>query len=53
MRPMLNVLSDELTKTILGEAKRLLAGTGMEIRGAKMKERLLAHGMKTNRRLAL
>jgi trimethylamine--corrinoid protein Co-methyltransferase len=48
MRPSLNVLSDELTTRILDEAKRLMAETGMEIRGAGMKQRLLDHGLKTD-----
>ncbi|MBT8080126.1 MAG: trimethylamine methyltransferase family protein [Gammaproteobacteria bacterium] len=48
MRPTLNVISDELIGKILGEAKRIMADTGMEIRGAKMKQRLLDHGLKTD-----
>jgi trimethylamine--corrinoid protein Co-methyltransferase len=46
MRPTLNVLSDEQIRKILGEAKRLMAEVGMEIRGAGMKQRLLDHGLK-------
>jgi len=48
MRPQLSVLSDDLIKKILDEAKRIMAETGMEIRGKKMKQRLLDHGLKTN-----
>ena len=48
MRPQLNVLSDDLIAKILTEAKRIMAETGMEIRGAKMKQRLLDHGLKTD-----
>ena len=48
MRPSLNIISDELTREILGEAKRVMAETGMEIRGAAMKQRLLDHGLKTD-----
>jgi len=48
MRPQLNVLSDELIAEILTEAKRIMAETGMEIRGPKMKQRLLDSGLKTN-----
>ncbi len=45
MRPGLNVLSDDLIARILGEAKRLMAEKGMEIRGAELRERLLDHGL--------
>jgi trimethylamine--corrinoid protein Co-methyltransferase len=48
MRPTLNVLSDELITQILDEAKRIMAETGMEIRGEVMKKRLLDHGLKTD-----
>jgi trimethylamine--corrinoid protein Co-methyltransferase len=48
MRPTLNVLSDELITQILDEAKRIMAETGMEIRGEAMKQRLLDHGLKTD-----
>ena len=48
MRPTLNILSDELIGEILGEAKRIMAETGMEIRGANMRQRLLDHGLKTD-----
>ena len=48
MRPTLNVISDELIGKILGEAKRIMAETGMEIRGELLRERLLDHGLKTD-----
>ena len=48
MRPQLNVLSDSLISDILNEAKRIMAETGMEIRGATMRQRLLDHGLKTD-----
>ncbi len=46
MRPTLNVLSDDLIAKILDEAKRIMAETGMEIRGEKMRQRMLDHGLK-------
>jgi trimethylamine--corrinoid protein Co-methyltransferase len=48
MRPTLNVISDELIAKILGEAKRIMAETGMEIRGEPLRQRLLDHGLKTD-----
>lgn len=48
MRPTLNVLSNEMITRILNETKRIMAETGMEIRGQKMKRRLLDHGLKTD-----
>ncbi len=48
MRPTLNVISDELIQKILGEAKRIMAETGMEIRGEDLRRRLLDHGLKTD-----
>jgi len=48
MRPTLNVLSDQQIGEILAEAKRIMAGTGMEIRGETMRQRLLDHGLKTD-----
>jgi trimethylamine--corrinoid protein Co-methyltransferase len=48
MRPTLNVLSDEQISSILGEAKRLMAEVGMEIRGESLRERLQDHGLKTD-----
>jgi trimethylamine--corrinoid protein Co-methyltransferase len=48
MRPTLNILNDGLISSILTEAKRIMAETGMEIRGPAMKARLLDHGLKTD-----
>ncbi len=48
MRPSLNIISDELIKKIVDEAKRILAETGMDIRGANLRQRLLDHGLKTD-----
>jgi trimethylamine--corrinoid protein Co-methyltransferase len=48
MRPTLNVLNEELIVRILDEAKRIMAETGMDIRGERMRERLLDHGLPTD-----
>jgi len=48
MRPMIRVLSDDLIERILDEAVRVLAETGMEIRGPGMRRRLLEAGLPTN-----
>ncbi len=48
MRPSLNVLSNDMVTRILDEAKRIMAETGMEIRGPEMKARLMDHGLKTD-----
>ena len=48
MRPTLNVLSNEMIGRILDEAIRIMSETGMEIRGAGMKKRLLESGLKTD-----
>ena len=48
MRPTLSVLSDDLIGKILDEAKRIMAETGMEIRGEKLRQRLLDHGLGTD-----
>ena len=45
MRPTLRVLEPELVGRILDEAKRVLATSGMEIRGAEMRRRLLDQGL--------
>jgi len=45
MRPRLQVLEPPLISAIVDEAKRLLDDVGMEIRGAKLRERLLEHGL--------
>ena len=49
MRPTMSVLSDDQIGKILAEAKRLMAETGMEIRGETMKKRLQDHGLKTDK----
>jgi trimethylamine--corrinoid protein Co-methyltransferase len=46
MRPSLNILSEDLITRILAEAKRIMAETGMDIRGSGLKARLLDHGLK-------
>ena len=48
MRPTLKVLSDELIADILDEAKRIMAETGMEIRGENLRQRMLDYGLKTD-----
>ena len=48
MRPTLNAISQELTTKILDESKRLLSEIGMEIRGSKLRARLLDYGLKTD-----
>jgi trimethylamine--corrinoid protein Co-methyltransferase len=47
MRPSLHVVPDELIAAILAEAKRLLAEIGIEVRGPRLRQRLLDHGLKT------
>ena len=39
MRPTLSVLSNAMIGNILDEAKRIMAETGMEIRGEKLRQR--------------
>ena len=48
MRPTLNILSEDLIDKVLDEAKRIMAETGMEIRGESMRQRLFDHGLKTD-----
>jgi trimethylamine--corrinoid protein Co-methyltransferase len=48
MRPTLNILSDQLISEVLTEAKRIMSETGMEIRGATLRQRLLDHGLETD-----
>ncbi len=45
MRPRIQVLDPELVGRIIDEAKRVLATTGMEIRGAEMRRRLQELGL--------
>src|SRR5215469_8871135 len=49
MRPRLRVVPDDLVTPILDEAKRILAEIGIEVRGAGLRERLLAQGLKLAR----
>ena len=44
MRPTLRVADDQLLDRIIDEAKQILATTGMEIRGAALRDRLLDCG---------
>jgi trimethylamine--corrinoid protein Co-methyltransferase len=46
MRPTLNVISESLITRIVDEARRIMAETGMDIRGTNLRERLLEHGLK-------
>jgi trimethylamine--corrinoid protein Co-methyltransferase len=48
MRPTLNVISPELCARVVLEAKRILAESGLEIRGLQLRQRLLDHGLKTS-----
>lgn len=48
MRPKLQVLSEDMIGRILEEAMRILAETGMEIRGAELRQRLLDSGLKSD-----
>jgi trimethylamine---corrinoid protein Co-methyltransferase len=47
MRPTLNVITPELCARVIAEAKRIMAGTGIDVRGVEMRRRLLAQGLKT------
>lgn len=46
MRPTINVLQDELIQQILSEARRILYEVGVEIRGPRLRRRLLDEGLK-------
>ncbi len=46
MRPTLTVLEDSLIKRILTEAKQILGEIGMDIRGPRLRQHLLSHGLK-------
>jgi len=48
MRPHLQILSDKLINKILTEAKRIMAENGMDIRGEKLRKRLLDSGLQTD-----
>jgi trimethylamine--corrinoid protein Co-methyltransferase len=45
MRPSIHVISDELIVRVLDEAKRILAEIGIEVRGPKLRQRLLDLGL--------
>jgi trimethylamine---corrinoid protein Co-methyltransferase len=45
VRPRVQVLDPELIPSIVDEAKRLLAEVGMEVRGPKLRQRLLDHSL--------
>jgi trimethylamine---corrinoid protein Co-methyltransferase len=47
MRPTLNVISPDLCAGVVAEAKRIMAETGMDVRGGAMRRRLLDYGLKT------
>ena len=49
MRPRIQVLDDALIERILAEARRILADIGMEVRGAELRQRLLAAGLPTDK----
>ena len=49
MRPTLNILPDDLIKSVLDETRRIMAETGMEIRGKNLRQHLLDHGLKTDK----
>lgn len=46
MRPSLRIVPDHLLHQILAEAKRILAEIGIEVRGPRLKQRLLDQGLK-------
>src|SRR5215212_4809049 len=48
MRPRLEILEPPLIRAIVDEAKRLLAEVGIEVRGSGLRQRLLAHGLRTD-----
>lgn len=49
MRPRLRVVPDHLIGPILNEAKAILAEIGIEVCGARLRQRLLDHGLKLAR----
>lgn len=46
-RPALRVLPHDLIQPILSEAKRILAEIGIDVRGPRLRQRLLDQGLKT------
>jgi trimethylamine--corrinoid protein Co-methyltransferase len=49
MRPQLRVVPDHLIGPILDEAKAILAEIGVEVRGTRLRQRLLDHGLRLAR----
>ena len=49
MRPQLRVVPDHLIGPILNEARAILAEIGIEVCGARLRQRLLDHGLKLAR----
>ena len=45
MRPTLQILTGGQIEQILAEAKRVLAEIGIEVRGQRLRQRLLEHGL--------
>ena len=45
MRPTIQMIINDIIEQVIDEAKRILAETGMEIRGQALRERLLARGL--------
>ena len=48
MRPSLDILTQPQIIEILQQAKRILAEIGIDVRGTKLKQRLLEHGISVN-----
>jgi trimethylamine---corrinoid protein Co-methyltransferase len=48
MRPTIQMLEPDLIASILAEAKRIMAEIGMDIRGPKMRQRLIDAGLPTD-----
>lgn len=48
MRPTIQVITPALIERIIDEAKQILAEVGIEVRGAALRARLLAHGLPTD-----
>lgn len=48
MRPTLTILQEDLIQQIMNEAKRILSEIGVEVRGTKMRQRLLDYGLMAN-----
>jgi len=45
MRPILNLIQDDLIARILAESKNILSEIGVEVRGPRLRQRLLDHGL--------